>query len=91
MKITIRSPFHVNEKLLDFADDKIRKLMQLSESIVEARVSLRVAKSDTGNNRWCEIKLSMPGNELIASKQCPSFEEAILNTVDALKNQLTSP
>lgn len=89
MKINIQSPsFHANDKLIDFAEDKVGKLSHYSERIMDAQVLLRVDKSDIRSNKLCEIKLSIPGNDLFASRQCHSFEEAILTAVEALKQQL---
>ena len=89
MKINIQSlSFHASDKLIDFAGDKINKLSQYSEMVMEAQVILKVDKSGTKNNKFCEIRLPIPGNDLFASKQCHSFEEAILKTVEALKQQL---
>lgn len=91
MKINIQSPsFHPSDKLLDFANDKVSKLSQYSDQIIEAQVLMRVDKSDIKSNKLCEIRLSVPGNDLFASKQCPSFEDAILKTVEALRQQLIS-
>ena len=89
MKINIRSlSFQANEKLVDFAEDKISKLGLYSESIIDAQISLRIDKSDTRDNKVCVIKLSIPGNDLFASKKGQSFEEAILKTSEALRQQL---
>src|SRR5687768_15421447 len=89
MKITIQSlSFQANDKLLDFAKDKISKLTQYSGRVMEAQVTLKAVKSATRNSKSCEIKLAIPGNDLFASKQCNSFEEAILKSSEALKQQL---
>ena len=89
MKINIQSlSFHANDKLIDFAEDKISKLSQYSERAMEAQVILKNVKSATKNNKICEIKLAIPGNDLFSSKQCNSFEEAILKSSYALKQQL---
>lgn len=91
MKIIIQSPsFHASDKLIDFAEDKVSKLAQFSDRIIDAQIVLKVDRSDTKNNKLCEIRLSIPGNDLFASKQCASFEEALLTTIEALKQQLTS-
>ena len=89
MKINIQSlSFNANDKLIDFAEDKISKLSQYSERVMEAQVILKSVKSATKNNSVCEIKLAIPGNDLFSSKQCDSFEEAILKSTYALKQQL---
>ena len=89
MKINIQSlSFHANDKLIDFAEDKINKLTQYSGRVMEAQVTLKAVKSATRNSKVCEIKLAIPGNDLFASKRCDSFEEAILKSSEALKQQL---
>ena len=89
MKINIQSlSFNANDKLIDFAEDKISKLSQYSERVMDAQVILKSVKSATKNNSVCEIKLAIPGNDLYSSKQCDSFEEAILKSTYALKQQL---
>ena len=89
MKINIQAlSFHANDKLIDFAEDKVSKLSQYSERLLEAHVTLKVVKSATKNNKICEIKLAIPGNDLFASKKCDSLEEAILKSSEALKQQL---
>ena len=89
MKINIQSlSFHANEKLLDFAEDKISKLAQYSASVIEAHVTLKAIKSASKNSKICEIKLAIPGNDLFASKKSDSFEDAILRSSEALKQEL---
>lgn len=89
MKINIQSfSFNASEKLINFAEDKISKLSQYSGRVMEAQVTLKAVRSATRDNRICEIKLAIPGNDLFASKQCNSFEEAILKSSEALKQQL---
>jgi putative sigma-54 modulation protein len=91
MKIIIQSPsFHPSDKLLDFANDKVSKLKHYSDQIMEAQVLMRVDKSDVKSNKLCEIRLTVPGNDLFARRQSPSFEDAVLKTVEALKQQLIS-
>lgn len=89
MNINIQAPsFHPSDKLIDFANDKIGKLAQFSDRIIEANVLMKIDRSDDRANKFCEIRLAIPGNDLFASKQCPSFEDAITKTVEALKQQL---
>ncbi|HEX5168717.1 MAG TPA: HPF/RaiA family ribosome-associated protein [Cyclobacteriaceae bacterium] len=90
MKIDIQTlSFHPDEKLLDFAEEKLGKLGQYSEQIIEAQMSLRFDRSATRDNKFCQIRLVVPGYDLFASKQSHSFEEAILRTCEALKQQMS--
>lgn len=91
MKITIQTPdFKADQALLDFVEEKVSKLSKFLESIHGATVTLELDKSDTRDNKRCDIKLQIPGNDLFASRQCKSFEEATAKAVDALKSQIST-
>ena len=89
MKITIQTPnFKADQKLLDLVTEKVEKLGKFSDRIHEASVTLKLDKSDTRENKICEIKLGIPGNDLFATKQSKTFEEAASKTSDALRSQI---
>jgi len=59
MKITIQAPdFKPRETLTSFVEDNVGKLALLSDRIIEGRVYLKLDKSDSRENKVCEIKLS---------------------------------
>lgn len=80
--------FDADNKLLGFVNERVSKLSSIYENIVDADVILRLDKSSTNDNKIAEIKIRVKGSELFAKKQCLSFEEAIDNSIDALKTQL---
>jgi len=80
--------FDADKKLLDFVNERVSKLTSIYENIVDADVILRLDKSSTNDNKIAEIKIRVKGSELFAKKQCLSFEEAVDNSIDALKTQL---
>lgn len=91
MKIIIHTPdFKAGQRLLDFINEKVTKLNRFLEEIDDATVSLKLDNSDTGENKVCEIRLSIPGNDLFASRQCKTFEEATARAVDALRSQIAA-
>jgi putative sigma-54 modulation protein len=91
MRITIQSPdFKADQKLLDLVTEKMEKLSKFSERIHEANVTLKLDRSETKENKVCEIKLGIPGNDLFAVKQCKTFEEAAAKTTEALRSQIQS-
>jgi ribosome-associated translation inhibitor RaiA len=49
---------------------------------------LKLDKSDTKENKICEIKLVIPGQDLFASKQSNTFEDALMQTIEAVKPQV---
>ena len=89
MNIKIHSiRFDADNRLLEFINLKIRKLMQYYDEIISAEVFLRLDKSQDLENKVVEIRLSLPGNELFAKKQSKSFEESTDMSVEALRRQI---
>ncbi|MGB4205753.1 MAG: HPF/RaiA family ribosome-associated protein [Bacteroidales bacterium] len=89
MKVKISSiHFKTDQKLDDFIQDKVGKLNGLFEGIISSEVTLRLDNHDKQENKIAEIRLSVPGNDLFAKKQCKTFEEAIDNSVEALRPQI---
>ena len=89
MNIQIHSVrFDADKKLLDFVTQKVNKLSQLSDDIVNAEVFLRLDKDDERENKITEIKVEYPRGPLFARKQSKTFEEATDLVVDALKRQI---
>ncbi len=91
MKIIIHTPdFKADQTLLDFVDEKVTKLTRFFEDIHDATVTLKLDNSDTRDNKVCEIRLGIPGNDLFASRQCKTFEEATAKAADALRSQIAT-
>lgn len=80
--------FKADKKLLDFISDKLNKLEQFNQQVISAEVFLRLDKDREKENKITEIKLLVPGKELFAKRKCKSFEEAVDETIDALKKQI---
>lgn len=81
--------FDATDKLQQFINKKVDKLVKHNEDISAAEVTLKVIKPETAMNKEAGIKLEMPKNDdLFASKTADTFEEAIDLVVDALKRQL---
>ncbi len=90
MNVQIHSVrFDADKKLVDFVQQKLDKLTQFGEEIVNAEVYLRLDKDQERENKISEIKLDLPGGPLFSRKQSKTFEEATDDAVDALKKQIT--
>ena len=90
MNIQIHSVrFDADKKLIDFVHQKLEKLTQFDEDIVNAEVYLRLDKDQERENKISEIQLELPGGPLFAKKQSKTFEEATDEAIDALKVQIT--
>lgn len=90
MEIKVKAiHFDATEKLEQFINKKVEKLVKHHEEITNAEVTLKVVKPETAMNKEAGIKLLVPQHDdLFASKVADSFEEAVDLAVDALKRQL---
>ncbi|MEY3398954.1 MAG: hypothetical protein RL220_1548 [Bacteroidota bacterium] len=89
MQVLVQSiHFDADVKLISFIEEKMNKLSQFHDRITRGEVFLRLDKSDVKENKITEIKLSIPGTDLFARKQCSSFEEATDEALDALRRQI---
>ena len=90
MNIQVHSVrFDADKKLLNFIDQKVKKLGRYYDQIIGVDVFLRLSKSENTENKIAEIKLDIPVNPLFAKKQSKTFEEAVDLSIDALKIQIT--
>lgn len=90
MNIQIHSVrFDADKKLITFVNQRLDKLTQFGDGIVNAEVYLRLDKDQDRENKISEIRLELPGGPLFARKQSKTFEEATDQAVDALKKQIT--
>jgi putative sigma-54 modulation protein len=90
MNIQIHSVrFDADQKLIDFVQQKLEKLTQYGEDIVNVEVYLRLDKDQERENKISEIKVELPGGPLFARKQSKSFEESTDGAMDAIKVQIT--
>lgn len=90
MRIVIESPgFKADQKLLNFVTKKLQNLAHFNETIIEGNVCLKVDSSGTQENKLCEIKLVVPGNDLFTTRNSETFQKSITKAVNALKSQLS--
>jgi putative sigma-54 modulation protein len=89
MKVIINSVhFKADQKLETFITTKIEKLSKKHDDIIGSDVTLKLENAETPDNKITEIRISLKGNDLYASKQSKTFEEATDQAIDALKKQL---
>jgi putative sigma-54 modulation protein len=89
MKTTINAVhFKADQKLEDFITKKLEKLASKHDEIIGAEVTLKLDNTDTPMNKIAEIRILLKGNDLFASKQNKTFEEAADAVLDALKKQM---
>ena len=80
--------FDADKRLTEFVEAKMAKLDRFAERSTGADVILKLDKDVEKGNKIATISLHMPGEELVATHQARSFEEAIDEAIDALKHQI---
>jgi putative sigma-54 modulation protein len=89
MQIQVHSiHFDADRKLLDFIDQRLKKLARFHDNIISGEVFLKVDNSDDRQNKIVEIKVLVPGKELFVKKQSQSFEESTGTSIEALRRQI---
>ncbi len=89
MKVAVQSVnFNIDNELIKFIEKKVDNLEKFHDHILGAEVFLKVQSTSEKDNKIIELKISLPGNDIVAKKQSKTFEEAISQTVDSVKRQL---
>ncbi|MDG1811173.1 MAG: ribosome-associated translation inhibitor RaiA [Polaribacter sp.] len=89
MKVFIQSVnFNADSGLLKFIETKVASLSKFHDKIIDAEVFLKVQNTSDKENKISEVKINIPGSELIVKKETKSFEEGVSTCVDSLKRQL---
>lgn len=77
--------FNTKPGLEEYLEKKLEKLETLSDKIIAANVSFKLENTAEKNNKTVDIKLEVPGDDIVVSKTGQSFEECIDLSVDTLK------
>ncbi len=89
MNVQIQSVhFDADKKLVAFINDKVNKLNQFHDGIIQAEVILKLDKDSNTENKIAELKLHISGGDLFAKRKCKSFEEATDECVEAIRKQV---
>jgi putative sigma-54 modulation protein len=89
MKVFVQSVnFNADKKLVDFVERKAMGLEKYHDKIIDAEVFLKVQKTSEKENKITELKINIPGSELIVKKETKTFEEGISIVADSMKRQL---
>ena len=55
---------------------------------LNCEVVLKIEKYETKDNKLCDIRMIIPGNDLLAGARGNTFEEATMQTIEALERQI---
>ncbi len=77
--------FNAKDGLEEYVERKLSKLEQYYDKIIAVQVAMRVENISEKENKFVDIKLEVPGDDIMVKKSGQSFEECIDLSVDTLK------
>jgi ribosome-associated translation inhibitor RaiA len=80
--------FKASPQLEDFVKDRISKLFEQDSSIIRADVTLFEGASGNPENQFCEILLSVPGENHFIKKNSDNYEKSIASVVASMQKLL---
>lgn len=88
MEIKIKSlKFDADQKLVAFVEKKVSKLEKFYEGVETVDVILSLLQEP--DNKNAKIQIHVPGQDLVIEKNAKTFEDAITECSDAMKEKLT--
>ena len=87
MEIRIQSlKFDADQKLLDFVQKKVAKLERFFDGVGDVDVTLSLLSEP--DNKSVKIQTHVPGGELTVEKNAKTFEEAVTEAADVMKEKI---
>ena len=87
MEIKVKSlKFDAGEKLIAFVEKKVSRLSKFFDGVAQ---EAEVVLEDTKDGKRAKIQIRVPGDSLIIDRAADTFENAITECVDAMKEKLT--
>jgi len=86
MEVIVQSlGFKAGTELETFVSEKLSKLDKRAPDVVRANVVLFLGPESQNDNKHCEIRLEMPGNDPFVKKSGETWELAIADATDTLE------
>ena len=78
--------FDADEKLLDFIEKKVGKVEKFFDNLGDVDVTLSLLPD--AENKSVKLQTRFPGEDLIIERHAHTFEEAVTDAADALKEKI---
>lgn len=78
----------VSDSLSAFTKEKLEKLFNRYEFLINASVHFKQDEKDHDNGKICNIELSLPGPRIFATSNERNFEVSVRETISDLERQL---
>ena len=80
--------YNADSKLIEFAEKRIKKISQFYLNIIDVFVYTKVENTNDRINKLAELKIGIPGDDVVVKKRAKSFEEAINLAADSAERIL---
>lgn len=88
MEIKIKSlKFDADQKLVAFVEKKVSKLEKFFDGLDTVEVIMSLLQEP--ENKSVKIMTHVPGQELVIERNSKTFEDAVTDAADAMKEKLT--
>ena len=78
--------FDADQKLLDFVEKKVGKVEKFFDNLGDIDVTLSL--SPDPDNKNVRLQTRFPGEDLVIERHAKTFEEAVTEAADAMKEKL---
>ena len=78
--------FNADEKLLDYIDKKVGKVEKFFDNMGDIDVTLSLLPD--AENKCVKLQTHIPGEDMVIERQAHTFEEAVTEAADALKEKI---
>ena len=78
--------FDADEKLLEYIDKKVGKVEKFFDNMGDIDVTLSLLPD--AENKSVKLQTHMPGEEIVIERNAHTFEEAVTDAADALKEKI---
>ena len=87
MEIRVQSiKFKADQKLLDFVEKKFSRIEKFYDGNTGVEVALSLLPDHQNKN--VKVQVSIPGNTIVVEKNAKTFEDAVVDCADILKEKL---
>ena len=87
MEIRVQSiKFNADKKLLEFEEKKFSRLEKFYDAVTGVDVALSLLPDHENKN--VKVQVSIPGNTIVVEKNAKTFEDAVVDCADILKEKL---
>ena len=76
------------QALIDFTHERLGKVEHFFDRVIDVDVFLKLENTSSKENKIAEIKVHVPKENVVVTKQCKSFEEAIDTACKAVERSL---